>query len=115
LKSELKIGVRELVEHVLRSGDLIFEFLGSGRPAEAIRAHQKIQNSRPDTYQSEVTVAHQVETDRFRITIGGRIDGVYTEAQGTVVEEIKTTARHPDYFEKNENPIHWGWLKSVPC
>jgi DNA excision repair protein ERCC-2 len=112
LKSELKIGVRELVEHVLRSGDLVFEFLGFGRPAEAIRAHQKIQNSRPDTYQSEVTVARQVETDRFRITIGGRIDGVYTEAQGTVVEEIKTTARHPDYFEKNENPIHWGQVKT---
>jgi DNA excision repair protein ERCC-2 len=112
LKSELKIGVRELVEHVLRSGDLVFEFLGSGRPAEAIRAHQKIQNSRPDTYRSEVTVARQVETHRFRITIGGRIDGLYTEAQGTVIEEIKTTARHPDYFEKNENPIHWGQVKT---
>lgn len=112
MKSELKIAVRELVEHVLRSGDLVFEFLGSSRPVEAIRAHQKIQNSRPDTYRSEVAVAHQVETDRFRLIIGGRIDGVYTEAQRTVVEEIKTTTRNPDYFEKNENPIHWGQVKT---
>jgi DNA excision repair protein ERCC-2 len=112
LKSELKIAVRELVEHVLRSGDLVFEFLGSSRPVEAIRAHQRIQNSRPDTYRSEVAVAHQVETDRFRLIIGGRIDGVYTESEPTVIEEIKTTTRNPDYFEKNENPIHWGQVKT---
>jgi DNA excision repair protein ERCC-2 len=112
LKSELKIGVRELVEHVLRSGDLVFEFLGSSRPVEAIRAHQKIQKSRPDSYRSEVAIAHQVETDRFQLIIGGRIDGVYTESERTVIEEIKTTTRNPDYFSKNENPIHWGQVKA---
>jgi DNA excision repair protein ERCC-2 len=112
LKSELKIAVRELVEHVLRSGDLMFEFLGSSRAVEAIRAHQKIQNSRPDTYRSEVAVTRQVETDRFRLIISGRIDGVYTETQSTVIEEIKTTTRNPDYFAKNENPIHWGQVKT---
>jgi DNA excision repair protein ERCC-2 len=112
LKSELKIAVRELVEHVLRSGDLVFEFLGSGRPVEGIRAHQKIQNSRPANYRSEVALTHQVETDRFRLTIGGRIDGIYSEAQRIVVEEIKTTTRDPEYYEKNENPIHWGQLKT---
>ena len=112
MKSEIKIAVRELVEHVLRSGDLIFEFLGSSRPVDAIRAHQKIQNSRPDSYHSEVTVAHHVETDRFRLIIGGRIDGVYTEANHTIIEEIKTTTRNLDYFEKNENPIHWGQVKT---
>jgi len=112
LKRELKIAVRELIEHVLRSGDLIFEFLGSSRPVEAIRAHQKIQNSRPDTYQPEVSISHQVETDQFRLKISGRIDGVYTEPDRTIIEEIKTTARNPDYFEKNENPVHWGQVKT---
>jgi DNA excision repair protein ERCC-2 len=112
LKSELKIGVRELVEHVLRCGDLTFEFLGSSRPVEAIRAHQRIQNSRPDTYQPEVSISHQVETDRFRLIIGGRIDGVYTEPDQTLIEEIKTTTRNPDYFEKNEQPVHWGQIKT---
>jgi DNA excision repair protein ERCC-2 len=104
--------VRELVEHVLRSGDLTFEFLGSSRPVEAIRAHQRIQNSRPDTYQPEVSISHQVETDRFRLIIGGRIDGVYIEPDRTLIEEIKTTTRNPDYFEKNEQPVHWGQIKT---
>jgi DNA excision repair protein ERCC-2 len=112
LKSELKIGVRELVERVLRSGDLAFEFLRSSRPVEAMRAHQRIQNSRPDTYQPEVSISHQVETDRFRLIIGGRIDGVYAEPDRILIEEIKTTTRNPDYFEKNEQPVHWGQIKT---
>jgi len=112
LKSELKIAVRELVEHVFRSGDLIFEFLGSSRPVDAIRAHQKIQNSRPDTYQPEVSISHLIETDQFCLNIGGRIDGVYAEPDRTIIEEIKTTTRDPNYFEKNENPIHWAQVKT---
>ena len=112
MKSELKIAVRELIEHVFRSGDLLFEFLGSIRPVEGIRAHQKIQNSRPDTYQPEVSISHQVETDRLRLIIGGRIDGVYAEPDRTIIEEIKTTTRNPDYFKKNQPPIHWAQVKT---
>ena len=108
----MKIAVRELVEYGLRSGDLVSEFLGSSRPVEAIRAHQKIQNSRPDTYQPEVSISHQVETQQFRLNINGRIDGVNTEPDRTIIEEIKTTTRNPAYFEKNENPIHWGQVKT---
>ncbi|MDX1707614.1 MAG: ATP-dependent DNA helicase [Desulfobacterales bacterium] len=112
MRRELKIAVRELVEYVLRSGDLAFEFVGANRPAEAIRAHQKIQNSRPATYTPEVAISHQVETDRFRLDIGGRIDGVYTEATPAIIEEIKTTSRDPSYFTQNENPVHWGQAKT---
>ena len=112
MRRELKIAVRELVAYVLRSGDLTFEFLGSTRPVEAIRAHQKIQNSRPANYQPEVTISHQVETDRFHLNIGGRIDGVYTEPGHTIIEEIKTTTRDPAYYDDNENPVHWGQAKT---
>ena len=90
----------------------MFEFLGSSRPAEAIRAHQKIQNSRPATYQPEVSISHQVETDRFRLIIGGRIDGVYAGPDRTIIEEIKTTTRNPAYFEKNQQPAHWAQVKT---
>ena len=112
MKSELKIAVRELCELVLRSGDLAFEFLGSSRPAEAIRAHQKIQSSRPAAYRPEVSISHQIETNRFRLIIGGRIDGVYSQPEQTLIEEIKTTTRNPEYFEKNEHPVHWGQVKT---
>ena len=112
MQRQLKIAVRELVEYVLRSGDLVVEFLGASRPVEAIRAHQKIQSSRPPSYQPEVAISHEVETDRFRLSIGGRIDGVFAEPDGTIIEEIKTTSRDPAYYKKNENPVHWGQAKT---
>ncbi len=112
MKKELKIAVRDLVGHVLRSGDLSFEFLSSARPVDAIRIHQKIQQSRPKNYSAEVAVSHQIETDLFKLTIGGRIDGIYHESDGVLIEEIKTTTRSLDYFKDHENPIHWGQVKT---
>jgi DNA excision repair protein ERCC-2 len=96
----------------MRSGDLAFEFLGPSRPVEAIRAHQNIQNSRPHTYQPEVPISYNIETDQFLLTIAGRIDGVFVEPEKVVIEEIKTTARNLEYFAQNQEPLHWGQLKT---
>jgi DNA excision repair protein ERCC-2 len=111
LKKELKIAVRDLVSHVLRSGDLTFEFLSSTRPIDAIRIHQKIQQSRPDNYIAEVPISIQVESELLILSIGGRIDGIYFQSNGVLIEEIKTTTRNPDYFEQHKDSIHWGQLK----
>ena len=97
-----------MVAHVLRSGDLSFEFLSSARPAEAIQVHQIIQQSRPENYTAEVPVSHQIETEHFILAIGGRIDGVLLESDQVLIEEIKTTTRNLDYFSHQEDPIHWG-------
>jgi DNA excision repair protein ERCC-2 len=110
-KKVLKIGVRDLVAHVLCSGDLQFGFFATARPVEAIRAHQKIQQARPSNYQAEVPVSHQIETDLIILDVGGRIDGVYTDAERVCIEEIKTTVRNLDDAAQVENPVHWGQLK----
>jgi DNA excision repair protein ERCC-2 len=112
MKIQLAVGVRELVEHVLRSGDLVMEFTGSSRAAEAVRIHQRIQYSRPDGYMPEVSVSRRVETDDFVLVIGGRIDGVFTGPGTPVVEEIKTTRRSLEESVRSENPLHWGQAKA---
>jgi len=112
LKINLKIAVRDLVAYALRSGDLTFDFLSSTRPVEAIRIHQKIQHSRPGNYQAEVAVSHCIDTELFRLTIGGRVDGVCRDSDPVLIEEIKTTSRNLDHYENHENPIHWGQVKS---
>jgi DNA excision repair protein ERCC-2 len=112
LKREFKISVRELVQYALRSGDLVFEFQGATRPTDAIRAHQKVQTSRPENYEAEVAISHQLETDRFFLTISGRMDGVYCLPDRIVIEEIKTTSRAPEYYEQHEAPLHWGQVKT---
>ena len=108
---ELKIAVRELVELTMRSGDLDASFRGSGRSVEAIRAHQRLQARRPDSYTPEVPVSHRVEGEGFRLAVSGRIDGVDRRPEGIVIEEIKTTTVDSDAFESDDfegaiSPLH---------
>ena len=92
----------------LRTGDLAFEFLSSTRPVDAIRIHQKIQQSRPENYTAEVAVSHQIETELFTLTVGGRIDGVYLEPDRVLIEEIKTTTRSLEHYVNNEGSPSLG-------
>jgi DNA excision repair protein ERCC-2 len=103
--------VRDLVEYTMRTGDLNLTFFSADRPLQAIRAHQVIQESRPEEYTAEVPVNHCVETDRFLLSIGGRIDGVYEYDKRVIIDEIKTTRSPlPDLREK-ENGVHWAQAK----
>src|SRR5688500_8087918 len=86
------VSVRELIEFVLRSGDLGRErqFVGSDRAMAGIRGHQKIQRSRPVDYQTEIPVEHSMDGGEFILRIRGRIDGLLVTPLEILLEEIKT-------------------------
>lgn len=111
MKATQRIAVRDLVESILRAGDLELTFLGSTRPVEGIRAHQKIQRSRPAGYTPEVTVRHEIESEAVTLVIGGRIDGVLETADETIVEEIKSTTWDLEAVQARKNNLHWGQVK----
>jgi DNA excision repair protein ERCC-2 len=111
MKISLSIGVRELVEFALRSGDLKVEFTGASRAADAIRLHQTIQCARPAGYTPEVAIAREVQTPDLVLAIGGRIDGVFEGGAVPVIDEIKTSRRNPEECLREENPLHWGQAK----
>ncbi len=111
MKSKLRVSVRSLVEYSLRSGDLDLTSFGSGHVIEAIRAHQKIQKSRPKEYSQEVSVHHQVETENYILEISGRIDGLYTYPDRVIIDEIKTTKKDLRHLSEIENELHWGQVK----
>ncbi|MFO7716505.1 ATP-dependent DNA helicase [Desulfosarcina sp.] len=108
MKARHKIAVRTLVDVVLRAGDLDMRFAAPGRPLEGIRAHQKIQRLRPEGYRAEVPVSIEVETADLILVVGGRIDGVLTTEEETIVEEIKSTTKDLTDVEKAKDPCHWG-------
>lgn len=111
MKRPLKIPVRALVEHSQRTGDLTPEFQGANRALEGQKAHKKIQASRPAEYTPEVTVKYVTETEKFSVTIGGRIDGIFVYPDITIIDEIKTTTRDPDHPDERQDPRHWGQAK----
>ena len=103
------VSVRELVQFVLREGDLGGErqFVGSDRALAGIRGHQKIQRSRPAAYQTEIPVELMVEAQDFTLHVRGRIDGVLVTAQEVLLEEIKTVQG----WDKQADPLHWAQAK----
>jgi len=104
------ISVRDLVEFVLRRGDLggAREFVGSDRALAGIRGHQKIQRSRPTGYLTELPLETRVETDEFTLLIRGRIDGLLVSSEQVLLEEIKTVQGTWDH---EADPLHWAQAK----
>jgi len=104
------ISVRDLVEFVLRAGDLggTREFVGSDRALAGIRGHQKIQRSRPTGYLTELPVEYRVEAEEFTLHIRGRIDGLLIASDQVLLEEIKTVQGTWDH---EPDPLHWAQAK----
>ena len=104
------VSVRDLVEFVLRTGDLggEREFVGSDRALAGIRGHQKIQRSRPTGYLTELPVEHRVEVEEFTLLIRGRIDGLLITSERILLEEIKTVTAS---WNREPDPLHWAQAK----
>ena len=78
-KKRMKLSVRNLVEFVLRSGDLDNRRTSSAKKdamQAGSRIHRKIQKRIGANYQAEVIMHHLVEENEFTLLIEGRADGI---------------------------------------
>lgn len=93
---DIRISVRNLVEFILRSGD-IDNRRGTMADKDAMqmgsRIHRKIQGRMGSAYQAEVSLSGTFPCQDFSITIEGRADGIFQEDDGVVVDEIKEIGR----------------------
>ena len=93
-KPKVRISVRNLVEVILRSGDLD-NSRGSSGDKEAMlkggRLHRKIQRSMKGNYQAEVSLKRESEYEDTIIQVEGRADGIFTEDGEVWIDEIKGT------------------------
>ncbi|HJN51258.1 MAG: ATP-dependent DNA helicase [Pseudomonadales bacterium] len=110
-KVTYKVSVGNLIQQVLRSGDLNFRFSRRGSALEGMAGHRRIQRSRPPGYESEVTIKGVSETEDFRLEIGGRIDGLFTNSQPVMIEEIKTLRIPLSELADVNRLLHWGQVK----
>lgn len=96
---DIHISVRNLVEFILRSGDIDNRKAVAPENAmqEGSRIHRMIQRRMGSDYHAEVSLQYLYETENYRILIDGRADGIIdaTESNGNMVtiDEIKGTYR----------------------
>lgn len=102
-KEVIRISVRNLVEFILRSGDLDTRkgaFADREAMAKGSRIHRKIQRQMGASYQAEVSMSHTTEFDEFVILVEGRADGVLQTGEGVVIDEIKGVHRDLRFLEE---------------
>lgn len=92
----IKISVRNLVEFILREGDIDNRTTGSmERDAmqQGSRIHRKIQKRMGSGYRAEVPLKQECPCDGFILQVEGRADGILAEAEQIVIDEIKCVLR----------------------
>lgn len=105
--AHLHTSVRALVEFIFREGDIDNR---GGRLAsvdymqEGSRIHRKIQKGKGENYRAEVSLKYLVEKKEYCLTIEGRADGIFTEAENEAcvdwIDEIKGVCKSVSQMEE---------------
>lgn len=102
---EIHISVRNLVEFILRSGDIDNRRVGGADNAmqEGSRIHRMIQKRMGAEYQAEYFLRYDYATKNYTLTVEGRADGIIWDDAGIVtVDEIKSTYKD---LERIKQPV----------
>ena len=99
----IRISVRNLVEFILREGN-IDNRTGGGQDPENMqmgsRIHRKIQRQMGSDYQAEVPLKTEIVCDGFILKIEGRADGLIHTKEQVMVDEIKGVLRELDRVQE---------------
>lgn len=109
--NNINISIRNLVEFILRSGDIVSSYVGRNRAVEGTRIHSMIQKEMDDNYTPEVTLKTDVHFDDLTVTVQGRADGIIEEEDRIIIDEIKSTTKPLEKIDEDFNPLHWAQAK----
>ena len=111
MENKITVSVRNLIEFVMRSGDIDNSFRSMNSAIEGTKAHVKVQKSYGDEYEAEFSLKHIIEYEEFTIQVQGRADGILTISSEVIVDEIKSTTRDLKDIDENFNLLHWAQAK----
>ncbi|USS85731.1 ATP-dependent DNA helicase [Fructilactobacillus myrtifloralis] len=106
-----KVGVRELVGFILRSGDLNSALSSFNTPQAGTRIHQRLQRKRSQSYQAEYALQTEVECAGEPLLIHGRADGAILHETSAELEEIKSSDVEFNQLPANQLTLYWGQVK----
>ncbi|MCL2708109.1 MAG: hypothetical protein FWF03_03230, partial [Defluviitaleaceae bacterium] len=115
----VRLSVRQLVEFILRGGDIDAAYMSVGRAPEGVKTHKRIQKMNKaqaakdgGVYQSEYTLRHACLHKGIFFEIEGRADGIIIKGDSVVIEEIKSTVGPAPPNAPDES--HWH-LAQAKC
>lgn len=112
-KELIRISVRNLVEFILREGDIDNRTsggMGKDVMLKGSRIHRKIQRRMGSDYRAEVPLKMQIPCEGFILQVEGRADGIIENASGVTIDEIKGVLKELVHIESPSN-LHLAQAK----
>ena len=110
-KASIELSVHQLVDFLLRSGDIDNRVFNRSSQTEGTRLHQVYQSKQGKNYISEYPLRQTFKVDDIEITIQGRADGIIKKSEKEyIIDEIKTTVIELEDFRDENLEWHLGSL-----
>ena len=107
-KRYLSLSVHQLVDPLLREGDIDDRVYNSETMNEGSRLHSLYQSKQGDSYYPEMYLSSRIEVEEGVITLSGRADGVFAKDGIPFIDEIKTTVARLEDFHEVQEQWHLG-------
>ena len=111
MDKSLRLSVHQLVDFLLRSGDIDNRVFNRSSMNEGSRLHSEYQGKQSSNYMAEYPLAVNINVDGIDILLEGRADGIIKRNDGYVIDEIKTTVEDLKVFHDNNLEWHLGQAK----
>ena len=112
MEKYLRLSVHQLVDFLLRSGDIDNRVFNRSSMTEGSRLHTVYQAKQGSDYISEYALRKDFTIDEVTVTLEGRADGIIKRKNGDyVIDEIKTTVAPLDEFIQENEEWHLGQAK----
>ena len=109
---ELTLSVHQLVDFLLRSGDIDNRVFNLSSMQEGSRIHSSYQESQGSDYYSEYPLRRIIEIKGVVVTLEGRADGIIKKKNGDyIIDEIKSTVIDLQEFRNSNLEWHLGQAK----
>ena len=108
----LRLSVHQLVDFLLRTGDIDNRVFNRSSMSEGSRLHSVYQAKQKDNYLAEFPLKMAFTVDEVEVVLEGRADGIIKHSDKEyVIDEIKTTTEELKVFHDDNLEWHLGQAK----
>lgn len=111
MQKYFELSVHELVDFLLRRGDIDNRIYNQSTMQEGSAIHSIYQSKRNSSYISEYFLKEKFNVEDFVFSIEGRADGIFCKNDKYYVEEIKSTTDDLSNYYESQKEWHLGQAK----
>ena len=111
MKKLLTLSVHQLVDFLLRTGDIDNRIYNSATMSEGTLIHAFYQSRQGNNYISEYNLTETFNVADFTVILEGRADGIIDLGSTAIIDEIKSTIVPLEEYYESQREWHLGQAK----